>query len=200
MIIISKATTYYKSKKIIPNSLKAVIRFFKSIIRDMYEGVVTNVRTCDDLTDEFPITIRLHQESVLSPFLFAIVMDEITKSIHEDIPWCMLFADDIVLIDKTKEGVNKKLELWKQTLEVRGFRLSRSKTEYMECKFRKRKNNKQGVITFNGQQIPVTEYFKYLWSIIQKDREIDGNVNHRIKAEWLMWRSAIGVLCDRKCS
>ena len=53
----------------------------------------------------------MFQGSALSPFLFAIVMDEITKSIYEDIPWCMLFADDIVLIDETKKGVNKKIEL-----------------------------------------------------------------------------------------
>ena len=101
--------------------------------------------------------------------LFAIVMDEITKSIHEDIPWCMLFVNDIVLIDETKEEVNKKLELWRQTLEARRFRLSRLKTKYMECNFGKRKNNEQGVITLDGQQIPVTECFKYLGSIIQKE-------------------------------
>ena len=57
--------------------------------RDMYEGVVTNVRTCCGLTDEFSITIGVHQGSALSHFLFAIVIDEITKSIHEDISWCM---------------------------------------------------------------------------------------------------------------
>ena len=79
----------------------------------MHEGVVTNVRPCDELTDEFPITIGVHQRSALSHFLVAIVMDEITKSIHENIPWCMLFADDIVLINETKEGVNKKLKLWR---------------------------------------------------------------------------------------
>ena len=108
---------------------KAVLLKYVSIIRDMYEGVVTNVRTCGGLTDEFSITIAVHQGSTLSLFLFAIVMDEITKSIHEDIPWCMLFTDDIVLIGETKEGVNKKLELWRKILETRGFRLSRSKTE-----------------------------------------------------------------------
>ena len=75
---------------------------YVSIIRDMYEGVVTNVRTCGGLTDEFLITIRVRQGSFLSHFLFAIVMDEITKSIHEDIPWCILFVDDIVLINETK--------------------------------------------------------------------------------------------------
>ena len=37
----------------------------------------------------------------------------------------MLFADDIVLIDETNKRVNTKLELWRQTLEAREFRLSR---------------------------------------------------------------------------
>ena len=65
---------------------KAVPLKYVSIIRDVYEGVVINIRTCGGLTDEFPNTIGVHQGSTLSPFLFAIVMDEITKSIHEDIP------------------------------------------------------------------------------------------------------------------
>ena len=44
--------------------------------------------------------------------------------------WCMLFADDIVLIDETRAGANDKLELWRQTLESRDFKLSRAKTIY----------------------------------------------------------------------
>ena len=39
----------------------------------------------------------------------------------------MLFANDIVLVDETRAGVNAKLELWRQTLESRDFRLSRAK-------------------------------------------------------------------------
>ena len=83
------------------------------------------------------ITIGLHQRSELSPFLFVIVMDELARAIQYEIPWCMLFADDIVLVDETRAGVNAKLELWRQTLESRDFRLNRAKTEYMECKFNK---------------------------------------------------------------
>ena len=74
--------------------------------------------------------------------------------------------------------------------------MSRSKTEYMGCKFRQRRNNEQGMITLDGQKIPVMKCFKYLRSIIQKDGEINGAVNHRIKVVWLKW-SVIGVLCDR---
>ena len=34
-----------------------------------------------------------------------------------------------VLVDETRVEVNAKLELWRQTLESRGFKLSRVKTE-----------------------------------------------------------------------
>ena len=50
----------------------------------------------------------------------------------------MLFADDVVLIDEMwggGSGVHGNLEVWRQTLESKGFWLSRSKTKYMECKF-----------------------------------------------------------------
>lgn len=46
----------------------------------------------------------------------------------------MLFADDIALLDETLNRVNARLEVWRQTLESKGFRLSRTKIKYMECK------------------------------------------------------------------
>ena len=52
----------------------------------------------------------------------------------------MLFADDIVLIDETREGVDDKLERWRHTLESRGFRISRSKTECLLYCFSRRKD------------------------------------------------------------
>ena len=58
-------------------------------------------------------------------------MDEFTGGIQDELPWNMLFADDIVLIDETRQGVNVKLERWRHSLESRGFRVSRSKTEYL---------------------------------------------------------------------
>jgi hypothetical protein len=45
--------------------------------------------------------------------------------------------------------------------------------------------------------IPQVTYFKYLGSIVQNDGEV-GDVNHRIQARWLKWRSSSGVLCDAK--
>ena len=49
----------------------------------MYEGAKTSVKTSRGNTDELSIDIGLHQQLVVSPFLFTIVIDELTKGIRD---------------------------------------------------------------------------------------------------------------------
>jgi Reverse transcriptase (RNA-dependent DNA polymerase) len=79
----------------------------------MYTNIVTCVRICDGESDVFSIKIGLHQGSTLSPYIFSLVMDEIRKDIQGDIPWCMLFADNVVLIVESRIEIDQKLELWR---------------------------------------------------------------------------------------
>ncbi|KAM2796144.1 hypothetical protein COP1_007305 [Malus domestica] len=46
--------------------------------------------------------------------------------------------------------------------------------------------------------MPKSDRFRYLGSILQKNGELDGDLNHRIQAGWMKWKSASGVLCDRR--
>jgi hypothetical protein len=50
-------------------------------IKDMHDNIVTSVLTSDRDTNDFPINIGLHQGSALNPYLFALVMDEVTREI-----------------------------------------------------------------------------------------------------------------------
>jgi hypothetical protein len=59
---------------------------YVTLIKDMHDKVVTSVRTTDGDINVFSINIGLHQGSTLSPYLFAIVIDEVTRDIQGDIP------------------------------------------------------------------------------------------------------------------
>ncbi|KAK8919298.1 hypothetical protein KSP39_PZI021492 [Platanthera zijinensis] len=78
---------------------------------------------------------------------------------------CLLFADDIVLVDETREGVNAKLESWLDTLEKKGFRLSRAKTEYMELKFSSTRWTDGVVFKLGDQDIFRSECFNIPWCV-----------------------------------
>jgi Reverse transcriptase (RNA-dependent DNA polymerase) len=104
---ISRNITWWALKR------KLVQTKYVTLVKNMYTNIVTYVRACDGESDTFPIKIGLHQGSALSPYIFTLMMNEITNDIKGDILWCILFADDVVLIDESKIGVNQKLELWR---------------------------------------------------------------------------------------
>ncbi|KAF3648646.1 BTB/POZ and MATH domain-containing protein 5 [Capsicum annuum] len=139
------------------------------LIKDMYDGAKTRVRTVRGDSEHFSVLTGLHSGSTLSPFLFALVMDVLMWRIQGEVLWCMLFADDVVFIDETWGGVNDKLEVWRQTLKFKGFRLSRTKTEYLKCKSSELALEDRMVVKMDSYDI---------W--------------------WIKWRLALEVLCDKK--
>jgi hypothetical protein len=75
----------------------------------MYINIVTSIRACDGESNIFSIKIRLHQGSILSQYIFTLVMDKVTNDIQGDIPWGMLFADVVVLIDECMIGDSESI-------------------------------------------------------------------------------------------
>ena len=73
-----------------------------------------------------------------------------------------------------------------------------TKTKYLRCNFSGTKSISELELTLGGKVVASTSKFIYLGSVIQRNREIDEDVTHRIQAGWLKWRATIGVLCDIK--
>ena len=60
----------------------------------LYEGTKTRVRVESELLEHFEAKVGMHQGSVLSPFLFAFVLDVVTELAKEDMlmSCCMLMS------------------------------------------------------------------------------------------------------------
>nr|XP_009773007.1 PREDICTED: uncharacterized protein LOC104223292 [Nicotiana sylvestris] len=112
-------------------------------------------------------------------------MGALIRHIQEEVPWCNLFVDDIVLIDETQCSVNDRLEVRRQVLEFKGFKLSRIKTEYLEYKFSAEPREAGMEVRLESQVIPKSGKFKYIGSFILEGGEIDEDMAHRIGIGWM---------------
>ena len=70
---------------------------------------------------------------MLSPLLFTIALEALTKAFRGGLPWEILVADDLVLIDESEEDLIKKIQKWKIGFESKGLRVNVTKTKVMKC-------------------------------------------------------------------
>eukprot|EP00106_Octopus_bimaculoides_P001636 XP_014769078.1 PREDICTED: sodium-dependent phosphate transporter 1-B-like [Octopus bimaculoides] len=97
----------------------------------LYEGVKTRVRIGTELLEKFAVKVGVHQGSVLSPFLFAAVVDVVMDSAREGLLMEILYADDLVLMSETMEELREKFWKWKEVFESKGLKVNLRKTKVM---------------------------------------------------------------------
>jgi len=59
--------------------------------------------------------------------LFVIVMEAICREVRVALPW-ELYADDLIMIVETEEGLIKRLNEWKDNVENRSMRVNMNKS------------------------------------------------------------------------
>ena len=82
----------------------------------LYTEACTIVRTDAGLSESFEVKVGLHQGSVLSPLLFAAVMDVVSSGARNGLPSELLYADDLVIMAPTMEQLGRRVADWKASL------------------------------------------------------------------------------------
>ena len=71
---------------------------------------------------------KRHQGTILSPFLFVTVLEALSNEIREELPWELLYIDNLVLMAESLDLLKEKFVKWKDSLEYRGLKVNVSKT------------------------------------------------------------------------
>jgi len=89
----------------------------------MYTGAKKVVRTAYG-NNGFKVKVGMHQGSALSPLLFVMVMEALSREFRVALPWELLYTDDLILIAETEDDLIKRLNEWKDFVENRGMRVN----------------------------------------------------------------------------
>ena len=95
----------------------------------LYVGAKTRVRVDSELSEQFEVKVGMHQGSVLSPFLFALVVDVVTEFAREGALSELLYADDLVMMSETIERLRNKFMKWKEAFESMSLKVNLGKTK-----------------------------------------------------------------------
>ena len=167
------------------------------LVKMMYEGARTSVKTKYGETEAFSVEVGLHQGSALSPFLFLVVIDTLTRELRNNEGlWELLFADDLVIIADTEEQLQERFLEWKETLEKKGLKVNIGKTESMVSS--KGGHEEANIQAEDGTVLKQSDEFRYLGSVLAEEGGTEKAVRQRVKEAWQKWREVTGVTLDKK--
>ena len=67
----------------------------------------------------------------MSPLLFIIVLEALSREFRTGCPWELLYADDRMIADEDDSQLVVKLSSWKKNLEMHGLRVNLEKTKVL---------------------------------------------------------------------
>ena len=103
------------------------------LVQGMYANARSRVRVGEGYSEEFEVKAGVHQGSVLSPLLFIIVLEALSREFRSGVPWEDLYADDLVIIAESLEECVRRLLTWKEAMEKKGLTVNAGKTKIMIC-------------------------------------------------------------------
>ena len=143
-----------------------------NIIVDMYSKMKCRVRTDDGLTAPFNMDNGLMQSESISPTLFSAFINDIVEAMNKitsigivrnNTKMIVLkYADDLVLLAISQEGLQCGLDLLKTYCEVNKLKVNVSKSKVMRVSKRKKTQSVQSYYDNDSESLECVDNFKYL--------------------------------------
>lgn len=151
------------------------------MIKNMYQKTQLCVKTQNQLTPSFPGEVGVRQGDILSPNLFKIFINDLPDSviksnvrppklINKEVG-CLLYADDLVLLSETREGLQASLKNLDDYCMKWDLHVNTDKTKVVVFSNKKANNTEQFWLGNNAVEC-VREY-KYLGVTLTSDGSFD---------------------------
>ncbi|KAK3531015.1 hypothetical protein QTP70_007862 [Hemibagrus guttatus] len=171
-------------------------------VRFLYNRSRSLVRIASCKSDLFPVYVGLQQGCPLSPVLFIVFMDRISRRSQglEGVRFgdhrisSLLFANYVVLLAPSSLDLQHVLGHFAAECEAAGMRVSTSKSEAMVLDRKK----VACTLPVGGEVLPQVEKFKYLGVLFTSEGRMDHEIDRRIGAAAAVMRSTYWSVVVKK--
>ena len=101
------------------------------VVQSMYSNARSRVRVNGQYSEEFDVKVGVHQGSVLSPLLFILVLEALSREFRTGVPWELLYADDLAITADSVEECVARFKAWRTGMEQKGLRVNMKKTKFL---------------------------------------------------------------------
>ena len=165
------------------------------LVQGMYANARSRVRVGEGFSKEFEVKVGVHQGSVLSPLLFIIVLEALSREFRAGVPWEDLYADDLVYCNGCKLWVHKKCSGLQRLTPNPDYRCARCIGNAHPIDGRP-----QSEVQVGPDKLEVVASFCYLGDMLSAGGGCEMAVTTLVKTAWKKFRELLPVLTSRHLS
>ena len=159
-------------------------KFYDCLV-NIYSNDIACIKISEHITPSFLANQGVKQGCILSPTLFNIFLADFQRLVETNecnpvtleegtLLSCLIWADDILLMSKSKSGMDNMLSALKSFSEDNGMTLNIKKTKVMT--FNKNGRHVRETFYFGQDKIETTRQYKYLGFLVTPSGEISSGL------------------------
>jgi len=144
---------------------------FVRILKHWYKEQTMQIKLGKHFSEPFHVFNGVRQGGVLSPYLFAVYLDDLSYELNNIKAGCyigeillnrLMFADDICVFCPSLRWLQRILDVCQAYAESHGVIFNRNKTVCMTFKAKSAKSTVTPLLTLGGQYVNSVDQYKYL--------------------------------------